>query len=96
MIDITNEELLTIKAVMAKHVPEAEVRAFGSRLTRAATALSDLDLVIKASDKIDRMTLIRLKEDLEDAPVSFRVDIVDWHRCSPEFREITEQHYEVI
>lgn len=66
---------------------------FGSRLTDKIKPYSDLDLAIVGKNKIDRLVLIRLKEDFEASDLPFRVDLLDWHRISPEFRAVIEKNY---
>jgi uncharacterized protein len=46
MIDITDKNLNIVKKILAKHVPNYEVWAFGSRVSGKAKKFSDLDLVI--------------------------------------------------
>ena len=53
MIDLQPDHLALIQTILAQHVPQAEVRAFGSRVTGAARNYSDLDLVV-CRQKIDR------------------------------------------
>ena len=57
MIDIPSHDLTTIKRILAKYVPECEVRAFGSRVAWTAKAHSDLDLVVIGNDKLSRSVL---------------------------------------
>jgi uncharacterized protein len=79
-----------------KHVPECEVRAFGSRVNGAAKNYSDLDLAVVGSGKLSDDTLRRLKEAFEESDLPFRVDVLDWHATSPSFQKVIEEQYEVI
>jgi uncharacterized protein len=88
MIDATPLELDTVRQILARHVPDCEVWAFGSRVTGTSRPHSDLDLVVMTSEPIPRRTLVRMEEDLEESPLPFRVDVLDWSRVSPEFRRI--------
>jgi predicted nucleotidyltransferase len=96
MIDLRPDHLEIVKSVLAAHVPEAEVRAFGSRVTSTAVDYSDLDLVIVGDRKIDRQTLYRLEEAFEESDLPFRVDVLDWHRISESFRKVIGAGYEVV
>jgi len=96
MINIKPEHLEIVKTILANHVPEAEVRAFGSRVTRTAKDYSDLDLAIIADHKLDIRTLALLKLDFEESDLPFRVDILDWHTASDEFQKMIEKEYEII
>jgi uncharacterized protein len=48
-LELSTTELATVKAILARHVPGAEVWVFGSRATGQSKKYSDLDLCIKAN-----------------------------------------------
>ncbi len=96
MIDVTNEHLIIILDILNKYVPKAEVRVFGSRYKRNAKKYSDLDLVLVDNDKIEFTIMGEIKEAFEECILPFRVDILDWHGISPEFKNVIEQGYEII
>jgi len=96
MIDLPPRDLTTIKRVLAKHVPDCEVRAFGSRVTWTAKPHSDLDLVVLGKDKLPRSLLSTLKGEFEDSAMPVTVDLLDWHRISPEFQKNIAKQYETI
>lgn len=96
MIDLPPEALEMVRSVFAKHLPCCEVRAFGSRVKGGAKKYSDLDIAVVCDEPIDKKTFYRLKEEISDLPTSFRVDILDWHKISPEFQNIIEKQYEIL
>ncbi len=96
MIDLSPRDLTTLKRILARLVPEREVRAFGSRIAGNARENSDLDLVVVGPDKVSRRTLSSLRHELEESSVPVTVDVLDWHRISPEFRNNIEKQYETI
>ncbi len=96
MIDIAQQNLTTIRRILAKRVPDCEVRAFGSRVTWTAKSHSDLDLVVVGDTKIPRSLLTKLKGDFENSAVPITVDLLDWHRISPEFRHHILEEYVTI
>jgi predicted nucleotidyltransferase len=96
MIDLQPHHFEIVKTILAKHMPSAEIRAFGSRVTGSARSYSDLDLVIVGPAKINRKSLYRLEEAFEASDLPFRVDVLDWHRISESFHKVIEQAYEVI
>jgi predicted nucleotidyltransferase len=61
MIDLEEKYLLEIKRILAEHVPDCEVRAFGSRVNDKAKKFSDLDLALVGSEKIDWRKIESLK-----------------------------------
>jgi predicted nucleotidyltransferase len=96
MIDLAPRHLEKVRAILGKHVPQCEVRAFGSRVTCNAKGYSDLDLAVVAPGKLSDDTLRHLKEAFEESDLPFRVDILDWHATSPDFQKVIEKEYEVI
>jgi predicted nucleotidyltransferase len=96
MIDIRQDHLEIVKAILKRHVPDAEVRVFGSRVTWTAKNHSDLDLVIVGEGPLDFRTKALLEEAFEESDLPFRVDVVDWATASDSFRKIIELQYEVV
>ncbi|MGC9994384.1 MAG: nucleotidyltransferase domain-containing protein [Terriglobia bacterium] len=96
MIDLSPQHLQTVRAILDRHVPNCEVRAFGSRTNGSAKHYSDLDLAVVAPTKLNPETLRQLKEAFEESDLPFRVDVLDWHETSPEFQKVIEKAYEVI
>ena len=96
MIDVPAQDLKIIKQILKKYVEDCEIRAFGSRVTGKAKVYSDLDLVIVGSKRIERKSMVVLKEAFEESKLNFRVDIIDWQTISKSFREIIESGYEII
>ena len=96
MIDLNPNHLGTVTAILAEHVPECEVRAFGSRATWTAKNYSDSTWPSAARGPLDWRTLSRLKEAFEESDLPMRVDVLDWHAISESFREVIEQSYVVL
>ena len=86
MIDLSPPHLAIVERILAEHVPECEVRAFGSRATWNAKDYSDLDLAIIGAEVLPRGTVARLKEAFEESRLPMRVDVVDWHAIADGFR----------
>ena len=90
MIDLSPTHLAIVEGILAEHVPECEVRAFGSRATWNAKDYSDLDLAIIGDEPLPRGTVARLKEAFEESRLPMRVDVVDWNAIADGFREAIE------
>ena len=95
-VDLNPNHLATVEAILAEHVPECEVRAFGSRATWTARDYSDLDLAVVGEGPLDWRTLSRLKEAFEESDLPMRVDVLDWHAISQSFRKMIERDYAVV
>jgi uncharacterized protein len=96
MIDLQADHLDIVKRILADHVPECTVRAFGSRVTGTAKDYSDFDLTVVGKEKIDRRRMNLLREAFAESVLPFRVEVQDWHGISDSFRKIIEERFEVI
>ena len=96
MIDVPPRALKIIRAILKSHVPRCEVRVFGSRAAGTAKTYSDLDLAVVGKVKLPKKVVYALKDDFEESDLPFRVDVLDWHAISPEFRHVIEKGYQVL
>ncbi len=95
-IDLRDDHLKIVSALLVEHVPECEVRAFGSRATWTAKEFSDLDLAVVGEGKLEKKRIFRLEEAFEESDLPFRVDVLDWHAINPKFRSVIEKKYVVL
>jgi len=85
-LDIAPEHLAQVRAILASHLPAGvEVLVFGSRARGSAKRFSDLDLALKGAGPLDPDLLNRLADAFETSALPWRVDLVDYHRLTPEF-----------
>lgn len=96
MIDISQDYLKVVRAILSKNVPDYEVWVFGSRVGKAPKKHSDLDLVIKTEFPLPVKTIALLRDAFSESNLPFRVDIVDWSRISNDFKKIISEKFEVI
>jgi predicted nucleotidyltransferase len=87
------EELLRL---IAAHLPQEEVWAYGSRVAGTAHDTSDLDLVVRhPADLLVQQTSAfwDLKAAISESNLPLLIDLFDWARLPPAFWvNITEQH----
>ena len=95
-IDINPTHLETIHRILDEHVPDCEVRAFGSRAKWNASDYSDLDLAVVGDQHLEWHILSQLKTAFEESDLPFRVDVLDWHDISDNFRSIIEADCVII
>lgn len=99
MLDLSPTEQAEIREILARILPEkTEAWVFGSRATSRARRFSDLDLLVRADAPLSFGMLAELEEAFSESDLPFRVDVVDAHRISDEFRaHITAelQHFPV-
>ena len=84
--------------LLRRHVPEAEVWAYGSRVNGRSHDASDLDIVLRAPehDRIPLRRLSALMDALSDSNIPFLVDVRDWSRLPDAFRREIERAYVVL
>jgi predicted nucleotidyltransferase len=69
---------------------------FGSRVNGKASKWSDIDLGIIGSRQISSIVMGKIKDDLEEMPILYKIDVVDFTGASQEFKNIALQNYEQI
>jgi type I restriction enzyme S subunit len=78
MLDVTGEQLDELRGILTRLAPGCTVTAFGSRVTGGARPFSDLDIVIRGSERMSIRRRALLREALEDSELPFIVDFHDW------------------
>lgn len=96
MIAVEEEQLEILKEILRKHVPNAEIRVFGSRYKHTNKEYSDIDIAILEKEKISIELYSKIREDLEESNLKYIVDIVDWNAITDEFKKIIEEGYEIL
>lgn len=96
MIAIEEEQLEIVKQILKKHVPNAQIRIFGSRYKHTNKEYSDIDIAILEKEKMSLKKYSEIKEDFEESNLKYRVDLVDWNTISEEFKKIIEDGYEIL
>ena len=95
-LGISPHDLDIVRTILQQHIPEREVRAFGSRVSGTARHFSDLDLVVMGDKPLSLKITAALAEDFSDSSLSFKVDIVDWAAASPQFQGIILQNWAIV
>lgn len=97
-LDIAPTDEASLRRVLAEHAPDAEVWAYGSRVTGGAHAGSDIDLVLRNADDPERshLRLPALRTALSESDIAVLVDVVDWARIPESFRRRIEQAHVVL
>lgn len=90
-IDIKPKDLEIVKKILAEHVSEFHVCAFGSRVQWTAKDSSDLDLVVMTEKPLPSAKMTDLKEAFTESDLPFKVDVVDWATTKEGFRKIIDK-----
>jgi type I restriction enzyme S subunit len=95
-LQLDPEHLKIVRELLRKHVPDREVWAFGSRVGGEVKPYSDLDLALLGDAPLPLSLLGRLRDDLSDSALPFRVDLVDWATTDAPFREIIRSRQVIV
>ena len=89
MLDLRPEWLETVRRLLALHLPDAEVWAYGSRVNGTAHEASDLDLVVRnpIDLSLHQPALIDLREAFSESDLPILVDVLDWALIPESFRQ---------
>jgi type I restriction enzyme S subunit len=90
-IDVPAPALKTVMGMLARHVPDREIRVMGSRVSGRPKPFSDLDLVVMGDEPLDLRALGQLRDAFDESDLPFAVDIVEWSSASGAFRRIIDE-----
>ncbi|MCY4092996.1 MAG: nucleotidyltransferase domain-containing protein [Caldilineaceae bacterium] len=87
-----------LEEILREHLPEVEVWAYGSRVSRESHGGSDLDLVLRGPglEKIPPANLLDVEEALRESTIPFLVEARDWARLPESFHREIGRDYVVI
>lgn len=90
--------LAFVQAILHRYLPQAEVWAYGSRVNGDHYDASDLDLVVRQPDDLTRpqTALDEVADAFSESDLPILVQIRDWARIPPAFREEIEAGYVVL
>ncbi len=95
-ITLDDRQKKIVLEVLKKHIPDASVWAFGSRVRGHARQASDLDLVIMNTEKINRAVLLDVKEAFDESLLDIKMDILLWYDAPAYLQEsIQNKHARV-
>ncbi len=70
-----------------------KIYLFGSRATGRNKPFSDIDLCVVSDSPIPDEVMGSLKESFQESNIPFKVDIVDYHQISNEFRAMISKDW---
>ena len=69
---------------------------FGSRVDGDANKRSDIDLGIEGAAAVKGVDFIEIKSALEDLPILYKIDLVDFANVSEEFKKVAKKNVEYL
>jgi hypothetical protein len=95
-INLPNEWLQEIKAILARYLPEAQAWMFGSRVSGKAKQWSDCDIALLSATPLNWQQLEQLKDAFSESNLPIIVDLSDWSKLPPFLQEkIEQQHVQI-
>ena len=97
-LDLQSSYLRMLLDLLARHTPDAEVWAYGSRVTGDAHESSDLDLVVRNPGQLNQAqkNVSRLRDALIESNLPILVEVLDWARIPEPFRREIERRHVVV
>lgn len=80
--------LKLIRAKVQKYLPSSRAFIFGSRALNNNRLFSDVDIGIISDQKIKGSLWENLEEELENSPLPYRINLVDFQTVSEQFKKI--------
>lgn len=87
-----------IKEIVGKRLDLAQYQLFffGSRVSGRGDEHSDIDIGIEGKEPIPVLTRSEIEEDIENLPILYKIDFVDFKTVSDDFYRIAKQSIEPI
>lgn len=84
--------------IIGKHLDlsKHKVFVFGSRVTGKGDDRSDIDIGIEGDKEIPLEIIGKIKDEAEELPTLYKIDIVDFSQLSDKFKEVAKEKIEVI
>jgi predicted nucleotidyltransferase len=94
-LQLSPRHLAMLRAVLAQQAPEAQVWAYGSRVSSGAHEGSDLDIVLRNPDdpKAAVPQWLDVQEALQESDLPMLVDVHDWAHLPSDFHRNIERDY---
>ena len=94
-IDITEAQRTVLTEILRRHIPHADVWAYGSRVKFTARPNSDLDLVVFTMPE-EHGVVAELNDELVNSDLPFLVDLHVWDEVPRKFHDIIRKEYVVV
>lgn len=94
-LQLSPRHLSMLQALLSQQVSEAEVWAYGSRVSGGAHEGSDLDIVLRnpSNLKAEVPNWMDVREAIQESDLPMLVDVHDWAHLPSDFRRHIERDY---
>ena len=92
---ILKEKILRI---IGKYLNLSKYRVFffGSRVTGKSDENSDIDIGIEGDKPLPAGVLSDIQDEIEELPVLYKIDVVDFADANEKFKAIAKEHIELV
>ncbi len=94
--DIEPQHLRMVVEVLARYLPDREVWAYGSRVSRRSWQYSDLDLVVMGDQPMTASQREDMLDDLSETRLPYMVEVKYWSLVPQHWRDEILRCYAVI
>ena len=86
-----------ILEILGKYLDLSKYKVFffGSRVSGSGDSRSDIDIGIEGSE-IPAYTKLEIEEELENLPILYKIDFVDFNNVSDKFKKVAKEHIEYL
>ena len=95
-LGLTASDFRIVTRILATHVPDRPVYAFGSRAVGRAGRRSDLDLAVGGDTPLTLRQRALLNEDFIESDLPIVVDVLDLHAITPDFRHRIQRDFVAV
>ncbi|MEW6680626.1 MAG: nucleotidyltransferase domain-containing protein, partial [bacterium] len=67
-----------------------------SRVAGGGNERSDIDIGIEGKEEIPHQKMFHIKEEIENLPILYKIEVVDFKKVSPDFRDVACKDVESI
>ncbi|SRR5713101_4105167 len=94
-IDELRDRIVTI---LSRYLDLRDYRSFffGSRVTGGGSDRSDIDVGLEGESPIPHHLMSRIRDEIEELPTMYRIEIVDFQRVSQDFRDVAFKQIEPL
>ena len=78
------------------NLDQYQVFYFGSRVAGFGDERSDVDLGIQGSKSVNPVILLKIKEEIENLPTLYKIDVVDINKSEPKFQKVALKKIEPL
>ena len=87
-----------ISAIIGQYLDLSTYRVFffGSRVSGKGSERSDIDIGIEGKEPIPVSLLEKIRENINQLPTLYSIDVVDFLNASDDFKKVAREHTEEV